>query len=377
MRPNLSKADVQQLMDDPSEQNRASAASKIAANFGGDAFTADERRIAEDIFRVMVRDTAVRVREALSMELKDCPSISHDVARALASDVESVSLPVLQFSTVLTDDDLIEIVQTSAPVKQKAIASRKVVSAPVADALVDTKNEEVVSTLVANDGADITETSLQKVVDKLGDRPSVNQPLALRAKLPVAVAERLVTMVSESLREHLLKNHNIAPETVSDLVLQSREKATLNLISAKASTEDVKELVEQLHRNGRLTPSIVLRAVCMSDLPFFEHGVAKLSHVPLKNARLLIHDDGRLGLSAILKKAGVPEYLFPAFRAAIDVSHETDYDGGDDNQERFQRRMLERILTHFEDPKAGIGEADVEFLLGKLAKIDVRFAVAH
>jgi len=376
MRPTLTQADVQQLVDDPSAANRATAASKIAANYSGDAFSGDERGLAEDIFRIMVRDTAVRVREALSAELKDCPTLTHDVAWALANDVETVALPVLQSSTVLSDADLIEIVRNSAPTKQKAIASRKVVSAPVADALVETENEDVVSTLVANEGAEITETSLQKVVDTLGDRPSVNEPLALRNKLPVAVAERLVTLVSESLRDHLLKRPDISPEVVGDLVLQSRERATLSLIAAQASDAEVQALVDQLHRNARLTPSIILRSLCMGDLTFFEFALSKLSQVPIRNARILIHDDGPLGLRAILRKASIADYLHPAFRAAVDVIHETDYDGGDHDQERFKRRMLERILTHFEDPRSGIGETDAEYLLAKLAKIDGQFVIA-
>lgn len=375
MRPTLSQADVQKLVVDPSVENRADTAAKIAANYSVEAFSEDERAIAEDIFRLMVRDTAVRVREALSAELKDCPTLTRDVALSLARDVETVALPILQSSTALTDDDLVELVRTSAPVKQKAIASRPVVSAPVADALVETNDEEVVSTLVANEGAEISEVSLQKVVDTFGDRPTVNQPLALRQKLPVSVAERLVTLVSETLRDHLLKRPDISPDVIGDLVVQSRERATLSLISAHASLNEVQALVEQLHRNARLTPSIVLRSLCMGDLPFFEFGLSTLSHVPIRNARVLIHDDGPLGLRAIMRKAQIPDYLQPAFRAAVDVIHETDYDGGDHDQERFKRRMLERILTHFEDPRVGFGDADLEYLVSKLSKIDAGFSL--
>ncbi len=53
----------------------------------------------------------LRVREALAAHLKNSPDLAHDVAVALARDVDSVSLPMLKFSEVLTDEDLIEIVR--------------------------------------------------------------------------------------------------------------------------------------------------------------------------------------------------------------------------------------------------------------------------
>src|SRR3546814_9519942 len=63
------------------------------------------------IFRRLVADAEVLVRQALAANLKTTADLPHDLAVALARDVDSVSLPVLKYSEVLTDDDLIEIVQ--------------------------------------------------------------------------------------------------------------------------------------------------------------------------------------------------------------------------------------------------------------------------
>ena len=60
----------------------------------------DERVLAEDIFRIMVKDAEVRVRQALADNLKENLDLPRDVARALANDVDSVSLPIIQFSEV-------------------------------------------------------------------------------------------------------------------------------------------------------------------------------------------------------------------------------------------------------------------------------------
>ena len=124
----LTQDDVSRLLSDPSVDTRVETAAKIADGFNAGALSDGERKMAEEIFRVMVKDAEVRVREALALNLKESSGIPHDVAVSLAKDVEQVALPVLQFSDVLTDDDLIEIIASQSPEKQVAIAKRKNVS---------------------------------------------------------------------------------------------------------------------------------------------------------------------------------------------------------------------------------------------------------
>ncbi|HEC90783.1 MAG TPA: DUF2336 domain-containing protein, partial [Alphaproteobacteria bacterium] len=280
----LSEKDVQRLLTDPSVETRAATAAKIAADFDPGALSDKERQMAEEIFRVMVKDAEVRVREALADNLKENAAVPHDVAKALAGDVDSVALPVLEFSKVLSDQDLIEIVRSQGPAKQVAIAKRDVVSKDLSGALVDAGNEKAVTTLVANEGAEISERSLAKVVDDFGEVEAVQNAMVHRPKLPVAISERLVTMVSENLKEELAKRHEISTDMATDLILQSRERATISLGSL-GDESDLEKLIKQLHDNGRLTPSIITRALCMGDLSFFEASLAMLSGTSLANAR--------------------------------------------------------------------------------------------
>ena len=87
----LTQADVTRLLSDSSPRTRARTTAKIAAEFDAAALSEAERRIAEDIFRTLVKDTEVLVREALAAHLKSTPELPHDVALALARDVDSVA----------------------------------------------------------------------------------------------------------------------------------------------------------------------------------------------------------------------------------------------------------------------------------------------
>lgn len=369
MTQRLSEADVDRLLTERTEEARAETASKLAAQYGNAVMSDSERAMAEDIFRIMVQDAAVRVRQALSEQLADSGIVPHDVALSLAKDLDEVALPVLQKSTVLTDDDLVEIVRASGSGKQVAIAQRAEVSAQVADALVETDNEDVVAELVANQGATISEAALNRVIDNFGDNVRVQRPMVARSSLPLGVAERLVSVLSDTLREQLVSRHELGPEMAADLVIQSRERAILGL--AKGSDiRDVMALVEKLAENGRLTPTLILRATCMGDAQFLEAALAVLCDIPLANAQALIHDKGGLGFKAIYNHAKLPAEFFPAIRVAVDVMRETDYDGNAHDRERYRRRVVERILTQFED----IGPDDLDYLLQRLSGMGMRAA---
>lgn len=364
----LTAEDVARLLRDPSGDVRADTARKLALQYDTPNLSPSERQLAEDIFRLMLRDAEVRVREFLALNLKGNPLVPHDVAMTLTEDVDRVALPMIEFSQVLTPEDLTEIVHGHDTQRQKAIARRDGLVASVTDALVEEGGAEVAATLAANQTATITEGAMLRMVERFGNDPAVQAPLVHRAHLPVTVSERLVHRVSEALKDHILKNHELPPSVAADLVMQSRERAVITL-STESTEDDVERLVSQMNEHGRLTPSIVIRAICMGDLKFFEYALAVKTGLPVINTRQLIHDSGKLGLKGIFEKASLPESLYPAARAALAVAREMDYDGGANDLERYQRRMIERVLTQYGDLGVDLDGNDLEYLLSKMNQL--------
>lgn len=362
----LSASDVKRLMEDPSADTRAETAGKIASQFEAGQLSDKERELAYEIFKVMVQDVEERVRAALSSNLKNAPNLPRDLAVTMAKDVsDSVALPIIQFSEALDDTDLIEIIRTQSVDRQVAVASRSSVSEGVADTLVDEADKKAVVALVSNEKADLSEKTLDKVVNTYGEDTDVQGPLVHRPKLPVTIAEKLVAHVSDSLREYLVSHHELPDQAATDIILQVRERTTLGLVSNGAEEQDVEKLVAQVHKNGRLTPSIILRALCVGDMSFFEASLAVMAGVPLNNARILIHDEGELGFKSLYKKAGMPDALFPAFRTAVDTAMGAEAERSDADIETQMRRMLERVLTVHEDVIDEYGVENVDYLLSK------------
>ncbi len=368
----LTQRDVERLLTDPSVDARADTVRKIAEDFQDQSFSLEQREMALQIFEIMTKDAEIRVRMALSEHLKECPDIPRDIAMALAQDVDAVAVPFLEFSEALSDADLIEIIRSVGDVKQCAVARRPSVSSELAESLVEQGSERVVTTLMNNEGATVTEETLDLALDRYAQSEAVSGAVTRRPGLPVHIAERLVNQVSESLERHLANRQSLSPDLTSDLILQVRERATLGLIDPRFGIGDAEQLVRSLEENGRLTGSIILRALCFGDIGFFEAALARLARVPLANARILVHDANRRGIEGLWDKAGMPKALFPAVVVGIEIVAEMGYDGEAHDRERFRRRMLERVLTQCEgtDPsKPRIDPENLEYLLRKLGDL--------
>jgi uncharacterized protein (DUF2336 family) len=217
---------------------------------------------------------------------------------------------------------------------------------------------------MGNPTARIAEVSLGTAIDRFADNDRIKASMFHRAELPATIAERLVVLVSKKLQSYLVSHHELPVSLATDIVLQSRERATLQ-ISIGSSEQELERLVRQMHRNRRLTPLLVLRALCLGDLAFFEAAMAVMANVPLTNARILIQDAGPNGLASLYERAGMPQRLLPALRVAVDVVRGTEYDGGERDRERYRSRVITRILTQFED----LPQEDLDYLLDRLGDV--------
>jgi uncharacterized protein (DUF2336 family) len=362
----LSAREVAALLDNPLAEQRAAVFGQIAVEMDSNRLSQQEMQLALDIMRAMAADAELLVRRAVAESMKTSRHLPHDVALRLAGDDAAVAVPILESASVLSDDDLISILAAGNGAKQVAIARRPQVSATLAAAIVDTGNAAAVTTLVSNEGAELNEPLLRKTLDHFGQFETVKAAMVHRQQLPVTIAERLVSLVSEKLKLALATRHRLPGNVATDIILDARERATVALLSDAPSGADTRALVQQLHANGRLTPSLLLRTLCSGDIEFVEEAMAEIAGTSAEKASILIHDAGRLGLRALYQRCSFPETLYPAFRVAIDVLRETRLDGEPHDRERFARRVIERILTQYHDLDA----SELEYLLVRLRKLE-------
>jgi uncharacterized protein (DUF2336 family) len=202
-------------------------------------------------------------------------------------------------------------------------------------------------------------------MERFEQSQDVLQAIAYRHALPLAVTEKLIHLVTDNVRQHLIDHHALPPELAVQIATGGGERATLDLLDQAGKAEDIGAFVSHLKRSGRLSPSLLLRGLAQGHMAFFEWSIAELAGVPHHRTWLMIHDAGPLGLKAIYERAGLPTRLFPAFRAGVDTFHSMTLDGGPRDRERFQERMLQRFLT-LPQPAA---KDDIDYLLDKMDRL--------
>ncbi len=358
----LSETDIRRLVKGDSVDERAAAAHKLCRAVERAALSSEDRAAAEGIIRVLACDAAEMVRRALAVTLKTSDLLPRDVAMRLARDLESVALPIINASPVFTDEDLVEIIKTGAPNRQVAVAERATLSKRVTAAVAIHGVEAAVIAACANDNAKFAEASLQRAIDRFPRSDEVKNTIAYRSSLPVAISERLVSIVSDAVRQHLVERHALKLETAMRLTTVARERITVDLVDQAVVTTDFAAFAQHLHEHQRLTPSLLLRAIARGQMLFFEHAVAELSGIPHSRTWLMVHDAGPLGFKAIYERAGLPTRLFAAFRSALDCWRAVESEGANFDRDIFQERVLQRFLTS--QPYAS--REDLNYLLERI-----------
>lgn len=362
MRATLTDSDIRTLIKGPSDEARAHAAHKICRCIEETELSPEERAHAESILAIMAEDAAVLVRRALAVALKNSPKLPHDIAHKLAQDVESIALPVILNSPMLTDADLVEIVRAAPLSKQVAVASREALSVTVTGALARYAEAPAVARALANDNAKFDAEGLDAAIERFHGVSEVMSAMVHRDALPTVITEKLVSLVTGELFDHLVNNHELPPQIAIDLAVGARERATLDIVEQAIRQNDIGRFVQQLNLNGRLTPSLIMRGLCMGHIDFVEHALAELAALSHQRMWLLIHDSGPLGLKAAFDRSGLPPRLFPSFRAAVEVFHSMEREGCVRDRLAFRLRMIERTLTLFQS----IPKDDLDYLLDKL-----------
>ena len=190
----------------------------------------------------LARDSAARVRAVLADEIKHLTTVPKDVVLALARDLDHiVAAPVLEYSPLLSDNDLIEII-ACGQVREvlKAVAQRRPLSEKVSDQLVQSLDVPAVAALLVNPDAKIRKATLEKIVTEAEEIESWHLPLALRADLSARAIRRIAGFAGAAIIERLAARHDLSAATRTHLNRQLRmrleEKASDIELAANAET---------------------------------------------------------------------------------------------------------------------------------------------
>lgn len=302
------------LVEDTDDEVRLRLARKIsrlAPDLTG--YQQDMLQLATlEVLEKLAKDQLPRVRQIIAEEVRHLDNMPHSLIRNLAEDVELVvAAPVLEYSPLLSDVDLVEIIR-SHPVQGAlgAIAQREGVTETVTDAIAEADDEAALARLLANDSAQIREETLDEIVDGAASRPPLHEPLVNRRDLSQRAVRRITQFVTASLLTVLEKRYQVDPDTTLRIAKAVDQRMTSDGLNEDGLPE---HKAADLYKDGKLDDAAVTRAVMKGDINFLVEAFVLKTGVDKDAVKSVLTSDSPKTITALCWKAGL------GMRVAYDV----------------------------------------------------------
>lgn len=297
------------LADDADEEVRAELARKIGRLIPNLPHDASEkvRALTVETLERLARDQLPRVRAILAEEIKLLDCVPRRVVKLLARDIETVAAPILEYSPLLSDADLSEIISTAqAGYVLVAIAKRRPVSGNIAAAIGEVLCVPAISALLANSSAEIRQQTLDKIIENGSLIKEWHLPLVLRSELSQRAIRRLAGFVGAALVEKLAERRELDDETREFLSRKVREQIDLGAMDdADDPGARAAEEVRKLFKCGNLTDAAVEGAAEAGRRDFIVAALAQLASVPVDTARRILDSHSAKPVTALVWRAGL------------------------------------------------------------------------
>src|SRR5712675_3775221 len=333
---------------------RAEATRALARAWLISDLSAEDRVAAEGALLMQLDDASPLVRQAMAEVFARSTEAPAAIVQALSLDQPSVALPILEHSPLLIDADLVDIIATGNSDMQCAIARRMNLPAAVCAAIAEVGTPAAALELIENPYAELAPFSWDRIVARHGHLAAIRESMLVLEDLPAATRLALVAKLSETLAQFVTARNWLSADRATRIASEARDRCTVN-VAARSRGDDMRGLVQHLRATGQLTAGLILRALLAGNIELFDHALVELSGLPQARVSALVHDRGGASLNALLTRAGLPPSTFPAFRAALEASHEVGFVGTVDEAARLRRTLVERVLTRCETDEETAG----------------------
>ena len=287
------------LARDKDDEVRCDLALKIGRLIPGISKTANERlqEMTFEVLDVLARDQLPRVRAIIAEEIKHATQAPQPVISRLARDIETiVAAPILEYSPLLSDHELMEIIHAgSSRGGLAAIARRSNVSDRLAKAIVDANGIAATANLLANPNAKLKSDVIDRVVDIAEKQEPLHEPLARRPELSVNAIRRIATFVSSAILNVLQAEHELDQETAK-VVAEAVKKRIKEEGSRGEQAETVASKVAKLEEAGKLNEDAIILAAQSGQRGFVAEALALKGDVAVgiinKDARFAFGQGG-------------------------------------------------------------------------------------
>jgi uncharacterized protein (DUF2336 family) len=318
------KAD-RMLADDVDLSVRSELARKIGRLLP-DLLASERERVCEltlETLQKLADDQVPRVRAILAEEIARLDCAPKDVVLKLARDAEeTVSVPILEYSPLLSDNDLLEVIATArAQSALAAVARRRGVSETVSDAIVASLDIPAVAALLANPNARVRDEAVEQIIDHAETIEAWHGPLAMRTDLSLRALRRIAGFVGAALLEQLCERHGLDDETQAHLNRCLRQRLERDDEKTRSAADTIRADILRAHETGELNEAYVERAVLLGQRDVTLECLAVLAPAQRSTIEKIFASRSAKAITALCWQAGLSMRVAFKIQSAIAKLH--------------------------------------------------------
>ena len=237
---------------------RAEATRALARAWLISDLSEDDRIAAEGALLMLLDDPSPLVRQAMAEVFSRSSDAPAAIVQALSLDQPSIALPVLEYSPLLIDADLVDIVATGNCDMQCAIARRRVVPASVCAAIAEVGSAAAALELIENAYAELAPFSWDRIVERHGHLAAIRESMLVLEDLPAATRAALVAKLSETLAQFVVARNWLSADRAGRITAEACERSAINIAAGSRALMSVP--AGSTTESGRKQPWLAMRS---------------------------------------------------------------------------------------------------------------------
>ena len=251
--------DLNDAIERGSAESRAQALWHATDILVGGEFSEEQIRIFGDVITRLADEIEEAARAELSRRLSHSDNAPLKVVQMLAfDDAIEVAGPVLQFSPRLDVKSLVANIRVKGQPHLLAIARRATVPVEVTDELVTRGDQEVVQSVVTNDGARFSDFGFRQMIKRAETDNALAEQVGLRKEIPPAMFRQLIAKASHDVRRKLERERPDLAAEIQASVKDAAGQLYSNFGPGQTSYLALKQGIADAHKAGRLNEKSVL-----------------------------------------------------------------------------------------------------------------------
>lgn len=310
-----------------------------------------EKELIADILISLIRQAERDLKRALSERLATMDDVPLRLILRLAEEDIGVAGPVLRYSRVLNDLDLIYIIQSHDSSYWQVIAGREGLSEQVSEKLAETRDLRTAKVLAGNGSALLNDAAQDILTEVATADYDVASSLLHRAGLPVEIARRLYQYVADDLKAFIETEFNIKVaeinENIADVISEFTDAPEAGFKPSSASIKAASVLSER----GQLTVPMMLSTLKRGQVSSFVAQFSRYCGLPVSVVvSMLQQPQGQgLAISCRLLDISRDDFISMFLLTRRMVRHDGIVDHRDLNKaityyNRISKELAERLL---------------------------------